>query len=107
MPQYRADGDKLDHTPTSNVAAGDIVVLGSLVTVADRDIAANTLGAVLTHGVVVGNCATGATAAAGSSIRWNATSGVFHESTGTVAGYLARARVATDSTVQVLLWPGA
>lgn len=107
MASYRADGDKLDYTPGSAVAAGDIVVLGSLVTLADRAIAANELGAVLTNGVVAGPCLTGATGAQGSAIKWYATSGVFHDSTGTNAGYLAKARVAADTTVSVLLWPGS
>lgn len=108
MASYRADGDKIDYTPTSAVAAGDIVVLGSLVTMADRAIAANELGAVLTNGVVTGPVfTTGVTGAQGSVIKWYATSGVFHETTGTNAGYLAKARAATDMTVSVLLWPGA
>lgn len=107
MASYRSDGDKLDYTPGSAVAAGDIVVLGSLVTMADRAIAANELGAVLTNGVVTGPCLTGATGAQGAVIKWYSTSGVFHDTTGTNAGYLAKARVAADTTVSVLLWPGA
>jgi len=108
MAHYRADGDKLDYTPTTGVAAGEIVVLGSLVTMADRPIVANELGAVLTNGVVTGPViTTGVTGALGSVIKWYATSGVFHETTGTNAGYLAKARVASDMTVSVLLWPGA
>lgn len=107
MASHRSDGDKLDYTPASAVAAGDIVVLGSLVTMADRPIAAGELGAVLTNGVVTGPCATGVTGAMGSAIKWYATSGVFHDTTGTNAGYLAKARVAADSTVSVLLWPGS
>jgi predicted RecA/RadA family phage recombinase len=107
MATYRAEGDKLDYTPTTGVAAGDIVVLGSLVTIADRAIVANELGAVLTNGIVTGPCATGATAALGDAIKWYAVSGAFHATTGTNAGYLAKARVATDTTVSVLLWPGS
>lgn len=107
MASYRSDGDKLDYTPTSAVAAGDIVVLGSLVTMADRAIAANELGAVLTNGVVTGPCLTGVTGAQGDAIKWYAVSGIFHSTTGVNAGYLARARVAADSTVSVLLWPGS
>jgi predicted RecA/RadA family phage recombinase len=108
MPSYYADGDKLDYTPTTGVAAGEIVVLGSLVAVAERAIAANELGAVLANGIVTGPVfATGVTGAQGSAIRWYAVSGVFDASTGTAAGYLARARVATDRQVAVLLWPGS
>jgi len=107
MATYRTEGDKLDYTPSSAVAAGDIVVLGSLVTIADRAIAANELGAVLTNGVVTGPCGTGVTGALGDAIKWYATSGVFHATTGTNCGYLARARAAADTTVSVLLWPGS
>lgn len=108
MPSYYADGDKLDHTPTTGVAAGEIVVLGSLVTVADRPIAANELGAVVTNCVVTGSVhTTGVTGAQGSAIKWYAVSGVFDASTGTNAGYLARPRLATDRQVAVLLWPGS
>lgn len=107
MASYRADGDKLDYTPASAVAAGDIVVLGSLVTMAERAIAANELGAVLTNGIVTGPCLTGATGAQGDAIKWYSVSGVFHASTGTNAGYLARARAAADTTVSVLLWPSS
>lgn len=106
MPSYYADGDKLDYTPSSAVAAGDIVVLGNLVTVAERPIAANELGAVLTNGVVTGPVfATGITGAQGSAMRWYAPSGVFDATTGVTAGYLARPRLATDRQVAVLLWP--
>lgn len=107
MASYRDEGEKIDHTPTSAVAAGDIVVVGSLVTIADRAIAANELGALTTYGKVRGACLTGATGAQGSAIKWYATSGVFDATTGTAAGYLARARAATDTTVDVLLWPGS
>ena len=90
------------------MAAGEIVVLGSLVTMAERAIAANELGAVLTNGIVTGPVfTTGATAAQGAAIKWYATSGVFDASTGTNAGYLAKARLASDRTVSVLLWPGS
>lgn len=106
MPSYYADGDKLDHTPGSAVAAGDIVVLGNLVTVAERPIAANELGAVLVKGLVTGPvAATGITGAQGSAIRWYAPSGVFDATTGVTAGYLAAPRLAADRLVKVLLWP--
>ena len=108
MASFSAKGEKLDITPASAVAAGDIVVVGSLVTMAERAIPAGELGAVLTNGIVTGPVfTTGATAAQGAAIKWYATSGVFDASTGTNAGYLAKARLATDRTVSVLLWPGS
>jgi len=45
-------GDVLDHTPTSAVTSGDVVVMGDLIGIAERDIPANTLGAVRVKGVV-------------------------------------------------------
>ena len=106
MASFRND-DKLDYTPASAVAAGAVVVLGSLVTVADSAIAANELGSVCTNGVFRGPCNTGVTGAQGAAIKYYAVSGIFHDTTGTNAGYLAKARVATDSTVDVLIWPGS
>lgn len=100
---YFQQGDTLDYTPGSAVAAGAVVVLDTFVTVAARPIAANTLGAVQTRGVYFLPCATGATGAQGSVINWYATSGIAHASTGVYAGRLAAARAATDSTVKVLL----
>jgi len=103
MASYVQDGDLLDHTPASAVAAGDVVVIGSLVAVAPRPIAANALGAVSVEGVWEMPCATGATGAQGSAINWYATSGVAHASTGVAAGKLAKARLAADASVHVLL----
>lgn len=49
---FRHDGNALDHTPGSAVAAGDVVLIGSnLVTIARLDIAANRMGAVHKNGV--------------------------------------------------------
>lgn len=107
MASYVAPGNKLDYTPVSAVAAGDVVVLGSMVCVADAAIPANTLGAVACGGVWSFPCHSGATAAQGSLINWYATSSIAHASTGVAAGYLAKARVATDTSVHILLDPSA
>jgi len=48
-------------------------------------------------------CATGATGAQGSAINWVTASGVAHATTGTAAGKLAKARVAADTSVHVIL----
>lgn len=44
-------GDAIDYTPTSNVAAGDVVEIGSIPLVATSAIVANTLGSVASEGV--------------------------------------------------------
>ena len=103
MASYVQDGDVLDYTPSSAVAAGDVVVIGSLVGVAPRAIAANAVGALAVEGVFEIPCATGATGAQGSAISYYATSGVAHASTGTTAGKLAKARLVADTSVHVLL----
>lgn len=51
MATFRSDGNSIDYTPASDVTAGDVIVLGNLVTIAKVDIAANELGAVSTRGV--------------------------------------------------------
>lgn len=103
MASYVQKGYLLDYTPASAVAAGDVVVIGSLVGVAPRAIAANAVGSLAVEGVFEMPVATGATGAQGSAISWYATSGVAHASTGTVAGKLAKARLVGDTTVQVIL----
>lgn len=103
MASYVQKGDVLDYTPASAVAAGDVVVIGTLVGVAPRPIAANALGSLAVEGVFSMPCATGATGAQGSAINWYATSGVAHATTGTAAGKLAKARAAGDVTVDVIL----
>ena len=103
MASYVQEGHVIDHTPASAVAAGDVIVVGALVGVAPRAIAANSLGSLVVEGVVEMPVATGATGAQGSAINWNATSGVAHASTGTAAGKLAKARLVGDTTVQVIL----
>lgn len=103
VADYVQDGDVLDYTPAADVAAGAVVVIGSLVGVAPRPIAANAVGALAIDGVYSLPCATGATGAQGSAISWYATSGIAHASTGTAAGKLAKARAAGDSTVHVIL----
>jgi predicted RecA/RadA family phage recombinase len=103
MASYVQEGHVIDHTPASAVAAGDVVVVGALVGVAPRAIAANSVGALSVEGVFEMPVATGATGAQGSAINWYAVSGVAHASTGTAAGKLAKARLVGDTTVQVIL----
>ncbi len=104
MADYIQKGDVLDYTAGgSAVAAGGVVVIGSLVAVAPRPIAANAAGSVAIDGVFSLPCSTGATGAQGSAINWYATSGIADASTGVAAGKLAKARAAADATVHVIL----
>lgn len=103
MASYVQDGDLLDYTPASAVAAGDVVVIGSMIGVAPRPIAANALGALAVDGIWEMPVATGATGAQGSAINWYAVSGVAHASTGVAAGKLAKPRLVGDTSVHVLI----
>jgi len=101
MASYVSQGDILDHTPSSAVAAGEVVVIGAIIGVAPRPIAANTLGSLAVEGVFEMPVATGATGAQGSAINWYAVSGVAHASTGVAAGKLAKPRLVGDTSVHV------
>lgn len=103
MADYFADGDLIDYTPGSAVAAGDVVVIGSLVAVAPRPIPANTLGAVAVEGVW--SMPKGAeNITAGAKVNYYATSGVVTAAaTGVACGYAVAAAATGVSTVKVLL----
>lgn len=73
MPRavYVHEGRRIDYTPPSNVAAGDVVVIGDLVGVAAADIAAGQAGALAIEGVFEFPKSSG-TIPAGMIIFWNA-----------------------------------
>jgi predicted RecA/RadA family phage recombinase len=104
MADYVQKGDILDYTAGgSAVPAGGVVVIGSLVGVAPRPIAANSMGALAVEGVFALPCTTGATGAQGSAILWNASTSLAETATGAAAGKLAKARAAADTSVHVIL----
>ncbi len=104
MASYFQHGHTLDYTPSSAVAAGDVVVLNDLVTVADKPIPANTLGAVAVEGVYTLPKASGAIGQ-GAIVYWDGTnSNVTTTATGNKrAGKAAYAAASGDTTVRVLL----
>jgi len=67
------DGNSIDYTPGSAVAAGDVVVQGELVGVAKTPIAASARGALAIAGVFDFPKATGASTAiaAGAKVYWD------------------------------------
>ena len=67
------EGNQIDYTPSADVAAGDVIVLGDLVGVAKQPIAANTPGALAVDGVFDFPKATGAGTAitAGAKVYWD------------------------------------
>lgn len=107
MADYVQKGDLIDHTPSSAVAAGGVVVIGSLVGVAPRPIAANTPGAVAVEGVYdVPKQPTGTQGAmtAGQRLYWYATSGVAVTNvTGVSMGYAVAAAGEQTTSVKVKL----
>lgn len=111
--QYLQPGELIDYTPGSAVDAGDVVVLGTLVCVAPRDIAAGALGQLATTGVhrlpkVTGAISAGALvywAAAGNPVGGTAGSGAATTTatSNTLAGKAVAAAASGDATVDVLL----
>ena len=79
--EFIQDGDVIDYTPASDVAAGTVVVRDDLVGVTKRDIKANTLGALAVSGVFAFPKATGLGTGigAGKKVYWDATDKVAKE----------------------------
>lgn len=111
MASLHQHGHTLDYTPSSAVAAGDVVMLNDLVTVAPVAIPANKLGAVAVEGVWTFPKASGAIGQ-GAIVYWNHVAGNITTSadsggqTPTVykrAGKAAYAAASGDTTVRVLI----
>ena len=102
------DGDSIDYTPATDVAAGDVIVQGDLVGIAKRDIPRNVLGALAVSGVfdLPKARGVGAAIAAGAKVYWDALS---QQATTTTAddnkylGKAVRAAADADATVRVRL----
>ena len=107
--QFIHDGDSIDYTPGSAVAAGDVVVQGDLIAIAKLDIAAGQLGALATVGVFDVPKATGGGTDidAGAKLWWNATDSRVEKVVGDPARpYLGKAVAAAgvdDELVRVRL----
>ena len=72
---FKQRGDAINHVPTSDVSAGDVVVQEDLIGIAKLDIKANTLGALALTGVFAMPKATGTgeAIAAGVKLYWDGT----------------------------------
>ena len=71
LPSKRwSQGDHLDYTPSSAVAAGDVIAIDGVHYIAERAIAANTLGAVAATGTFLVP-KTNAAIAAGVELYWD------------------------------------
>jgi len=109
MATFVNAGDRIDYTPASDVAAGDVIVQGDLVGVATAPISANTLGSLAVAGVFDFPKATGASTAitADSTVYWDANNSVATTDNGGGANKLIGKTVAAagddDATVRVRL----
>ena len=106
---FRQAGDSIDFTPGADVAAGDVVVQGDLVSVAKLDIKTSQLGALAVVGVFDFPKATGAATAiaAGAKVYWDEADQQAKEDDETGANKLIGKTVAAvgddDATVRVRL----
>lgn len=108
-------GNTVDHTPSGAVAAGDVVVVGSIVGIAQRPIDAGALGALTIAGVFDVAKKQEAFATPGAQVFWDADGDAYgNTTTGTGAatatgtgntfmGYILEAAAELDTTVRVVL----
>jgi len=103
------EGESVDYTPGSDVAAGDVVVQADLVGVAKQPIAASALGALAVTGVFdfPKTAGVGEAIAAGAKVYWDAGDSVAKTDDETGANkYLGKTIAAAgddDETVRVRL----
>lgn len=97
------DGQTIDHTPSSNVASGAVVVIGARLGIAVADILANETGSLETEGVFELAKKSADTFVQGAVCYWDATAGNITSTTtsNTLAGYVVVAAAASTTTVQV------
>ena len=103
--RYIPRGESIDHTPETDVAAGDIVKLGGLVGVAKLDIKAGELGALAVVGVYELATA-GAAVAVGDLVSVDPATGKVCAPTASGAvkfGHAVTKAEAADATVHVRL----
>lgn len=105
---YVQEGDQIDYTPVADVSAGDVIIQGTLIGIALRDITANVMGALAVEGVFDVNKFAGEAIAFGATVYFDVGT---HTGTGTlsysegVMGLCVRAALAADSVVRVKLIP--
>jgi predicted RecA/RadA family phage recombinase len=110
--RFKQPGNTLDYTPSADVAAGDILVVGNCIAIAPTDIAANEMGAVDVEGVFEVPKATGTAWNLGDSVDYDVSATNFGKgitpATGDVtkAAVCAKAAAAADATAWIKLTPG-
>jgi len=102
--RYLNVGDRIDYTPASAVAAGEVVVVGKVSFVANAPIAANELGSLAARGVFEVAKTDGLAISLGDAVYWNDTTNKATKTSSDVyMGVAVAAAAAGDSTVRVLL----
>jgi len=102
----------VDHTPSSAVTGGDVVVTADTPRIAHNDISANALGALAAEGGVYSvptATGSGSAIAADTKVYWNAGSSVVTTTAGSnkVFGVTVEANTDDDSRIDVRHDPGA
>ena len=106
---FVCEGNAIDYTPSSAVAAGDVVVQGDLIGVARTPIVADTPGSLAVSGVFDFPKATGAgtAIAAGANVYWDVADTEAKEDSESGAnkllGKTIKAAADADATVRVRL----
>ena len=107
MGSYVNGGATIEHTAAADLAAGDFVLVGTLIGMASRAFATGASGTLLIAGRVRADKLTGASTggAAGAIAYWNAAGSKFTaaSSGNTVAGKFALACGDNDTTCEILL----
>ena len=107
LSTYKAEGQRMPHTPSSAVAAGDVLVIGEIVAHAPEAIAASAEGTVTIEGVVEFPKAVLSTSAIthGTKLYWDASAEQVTATAGSnkVAGYAWAAATAAATSVLVRL----
>lgn len=104
MATLKSDSGVWDYTPASAKAAGDVVLLGKVVGVVCRPIAANAKGSIATRGVFTFDKVTGGALSAGAVAYLHPNGKVTGSSTVSgIAGIVAVDAAAGDTTVDVEL----
>jgi predicted RecA/RadA family phage recombinase len=106
MATFVQKGETIDYTPTAAVAAGAVVVMGTVgVGVVPVALAANERGSLVVDGVVRHAKTANQAVSAYAKVYWDATNSVFTTTVGSnvLAGYAVAAAGASDATVDVKL----
>lgn len=106
MARLVSEGFGVQYTPGSDVAAGTIVKVGSIVGVANHNIPANTLGSIETHGIYeITKAASSTTFTQGAAVYYNTSGLATATNTDTFFGYAAKASANGDEAVVAVLAP--